>query len=134
MKVIAIIVLVVLGLFVVIGSIRQRKLLVNKFVIIVALIAIGIISLSNTLAGSTPQKLETQYYQRIAPSVQDAPYIVPTSSRAYYVSTFNETTKGIVLTCYYYYNQKKWERSTIPLPLDKTLYGNLQVYKRKIGG
>ena len=134
MVVIAIITLVLLGIYVILGSIRQHRLLFNKFVVIVAVIAIGILVLQGSLSKNDPQQVEIPPYQKIAPSVQQAPYVVQTSSRAYYVTTFKDSEDVLLLINYYFYSRKNWELADIPLPLDRSIYGNLKVVKRNIGG
>jgi len=104
-------------------------------VVFLAVVAIGIIVLSNSFGGSSsPQELQISRLQEKAPSVQDAPYYVQTSSRAYYIATFNDSEECLTLTSYYFYDHKKWESSFVPLPLDKQIYGNLKVHRRNIGG
>lgn len=133
MHTLAIIILVVLGLYIVVGSILKKKLLLSKFVVIIAVLAIGMLLLSSQFSSNDSQD-DIQAYQKIAPSVQNAPFMVQTSSRAYYVSTYLDTDDALTLTNYYFYDEKKWEKSSIPLPLDKSIYGELKVHKRIIGG
>jgi len=131
----AVLLLILLGLYVVIGSIRKRTLLINKFVVFLAVVAIGIIVFSNSFGSdSSSQEQQKSRLQEKAPSVQDAPYYVHTSSRAYYIATFDDSEECLTLTSYYYYDRKRWEPSSIPLPLDKQIYGNLKVHRRNIGG
>ena len=132
MLIVAIVLLVLIGLYVVLGSIRQKKLLINKGVILVTIIAVILIFISGHFSQSGNQQ-EVKYYQEIAPSIQKAPYILPTPSRAYYIATFQEDERYIVLTDFYYYdNGKKWEHTDIPLPLDKSLpgYSDLKILRR----
>jgi len=132
MFIIAVILLVLVGLYVVIGSIRQKKLLINKRVVIIAVVAVALLFFSSRFGNDNGDQ-QVQYYQEIAPSIQNAPYIVSTPSRAYYISTFQEDEAYLTLTCFYYYDKgNKWERSDIPLYLDKSLpeYSNLKVLKR----
>jgi len=132
MLAIAIITLVLLGIYVAIGSIRQRKLLINKFVAVLALISIVVIVISGSIEDRAQVAIPD--YQEIAPSVQDAPYVVQTSSRAYYVATFKDTEEVLTLTNFYIYDKKKWQNSDIPLHLDRTIYGEVRPIKRNIGG
>lgn len=134
MTAIAVIALILLLIYVVIGSIRQRKLLFNKTVLVVAIIAIGILVLQGQFSRDDPQRVEVPKYQQLAPPVQDAPYVLQTSSRAYYVATYKDTAEALILTSYYFYDKKKWELSDIPLPLDKSIYGELKPVRRNIGG
>lgn len=134
MGTLAIIILVLLGLYVIFGSMRQRKLLINKFVVIVGVVGIGILLLNGQFSKNDSAQTEIQYYQKLAPTIQEASYYLQTESRAYYVSTFQDSETSLVLTDYYYFDKKKWELSNVPLPLDKTIYGELKLYKRNIGG
>ena len=134
MQIVAIVLLVLLGLFVFIRSKQQHKLFLNKFVIIFTVIAVGILVIGGKMGSNDPQQVAVPYYQQIAPSSQDAPYVLQTSSRAYYVVSYNEIGDIVELTDYYYFNEKEWERAETSLPLDRRYYGNIQITKRNIGG
>jgi len=134
MSTFATVILVLLGLYVVLGSIRKRKLLINKFVVILAIVAVGLLLLAGN--SKSAEKAVTPQYQQISPSVQEAPYYLLTSTRAYYVATFEDTSRYLVLTNFYYYDRKKWENSDIPLYFDRAIpeFQDLKVIKRNIGG
>ena len=132
MFILSIIILVLVGLYVILGSIRQKKLLINKGVVIIAVVAVGLLFFSSRF-GNDESKTEVQYYQEIAPSIQAAPYMVLTPSRAYYIATFQDDDSYLVLTNFYYYDKgKKWVNTDVPLHLDKNLqeYSNIKVLKR----
>lgn len=124
--------LIVSGLITVLVSLKQRKLYLSKLLLIVAAASIGVLVFNNQVSSNIP-KSETAQYQEVSPSFSEAPYLVNTSSRAYYVSTYQEIPDGLLLTNYFYYNQKKWEASDKPLPLTEKLYGTITLSKRKGG-
>jgi len=132
--VLAVVVLVLLGVYVIFGSIRQHRLLINKFVVVLSIMAIAVILIQGSLSSKNPQQAE--YYQQIAPTVQQAPFVLPTPSRSYYIATFNDLPESLTLTNYYFYNKKEWEHSDIPLFFDRSIteYKNIKVIKRNIGG
>ena len=132
MLAVAIVLLVFVGLYVVIGSIRNRKLMINKGVVIITVIAVGLIFIQGYFNKGDLRQLEAPYYQQIAPPASYAPYGLSTPSRAFFIVSYEETDKYLVLDNFYYYDKKKWEYSETPLPLDKSLpeYANLEVIKR----
>jgi len=134
MSTFAIVILVLLGLYVVLGSIRKKKLLINKFVVILAIVAVGLLMLSGN--SQRAEKAVTPQYQQNIPSVQAAPYYLPTRTRAYYVATFSDNPIQLVLTNFYYYDRKKWANSDIPLYFDRAVpeFQNLKIYRRDITG
>jgi len=137
MIVLAIVILILLGLYVILHIIRHRNAPNIKVVLIIGAIAVGLIVINNTLnKDDATGRASIPYYQEIAPSVQDAPSVLPTPGRAYYIATFKENAEYITLTNYYYFNDQEWEFSSIPLPFDKSLpeFNKLQVYKRNIRG
>lgn len=132
MKVAAIIILIILIVLTIIASIKQRKLVLSRGVIILALIAIGIIYLTNLFGGNNPNQASNQI-QAKAPPVTEAPYLLQTSSRAYYVAAFKDDPQYLTMTVFYFYDKKKWQRSDIPLPIDKKVVP-YQISRRNIGG
>jgi hypothetical protein len=72
-----------------------------------------------------------EYYQDIAPSVKDAPYVLSTSSRIYYVADYSIDGDVILLKTYYTYDAEKWQKCSLPLPIDKNTFGEYRLYERK---
>lgn len=134
MKIAAIIILVLLGLYVLLGILRDKKLLLNKFTIFLAVVALGLLALSGGFSHTESDTRVVSSIQKKAPPVQLAPYMLQTSSRAYYVATFQDTPEYLILTDYFYYDRNQWLETAVPLMLDKVVYGNLEITKRNIGG
>ena len=133
-KVLAIIFLVMLGLFVIIASIRQRRLVFSKGIFFLSIIAIAAIVISGLMAPKDSNA--TQQISKIekkAPPVTEAPYVLQTSSRAYYIASYKDEKDYLVMTVYYYYDKNKWEKSDIPLMLDKKITP-YKISQRQIGG
>jgi len=72
-------------------------------------------------------------YFAIAPSSAQAPYIVQTTSRVYYVAQIQQDETLIILQEYYFYDEDSWQHSDLPIPLNKQFYGDTIVYQRKGG-
>lgn len=111
-------------------------ILKNKALILIAIIAVAVvfaIGYFNKQDKST-QPAAVYNYQKKAPPVQDYPRIVQTSSRAYYIATMTNINGVLTLTNYQYYDSRKWQTSTKPLPLDRKVFGLVQIYDRPKGG
>jgi len=129
MGILAIAILVIVGLVVIIGSIRKRKLLINKGVVILVLIGIGLFIFDSHFNNDDQ---EFTYYQQIAPNTVDAPYMLITDTRTYYVSEWYENERYFTLQRFWYFDKDEWEQGVIPLKFDKSLavYADLQILKR----
>jgi hypothetical protein len=93
----------------------------HRVLLIAAIIGIAILVANGTVfkdKGQTNQ-VAIPEYQKILPSVPNAPRIVQTTSRYYPYATSTDTKEAMILTDYYVYNSKQWEHSTIPLPIEK---------------
>jgi hypothetical protein len=71
-----------------------------------------------------------QHYQKVTPDYADAPKIVSTATRIYYARDYVDDGTTVILYDYYYYDNS-WECGTEPLYLDRTIYGNINIYDRK---
>lgn len=132
LKILAIVVLILVGLYVIIASIKQRKLVLSKSVFVIGGICAVVIVISGAFASNNPPTLAPEYQQAQVPPVKAAPYMLPTISRDYYVMASYEDGQYLWLTAYYEYNRKKWEYRDVPLPFDRELpeYSNLKLIKR----
>ncbi len=65
------------------------------------------------------------------PEVNAAPYIVQTTSRAYYAVDVNETSVAVTLVNYYETINGKWVYRESQLILRRSVYGQITVSKRK---
>jgi hypothetical protein len=65
------------------------------------------------------------------PTPKDAPFVVTTDSRVYYVSEYTETPEDIILLKFYSFHDGKWEKfDDVPLRLYKPVYRNIKITKR----
>lgn len=128
---VAVTVIVLIVVAVAVLSIHRRHLVINKYLIILIAVAVGVIFYTQQFQQNTPD-IEIPIYQEKAPSIQAAPYVLQTPSRAYYINKFEMQGDYLVLTDYYSYDKKKWRESDAPLYLDTTItgYKNLQVQSR----
>jgi len=102
-------------------------------ILLVALVAgVVFIFVARSCGGSGDETstINVPEYQKNAPSVEKAPYVVSTRSRMYYVEEYNEEGDMVTLVKYYIYNDKKWDFSKTPLPLDRKTYGEIRIYRR----
>lgn len=130
MSLLAIIILVVVGLIVVIGSIRKRKLLINKGVVIIVIIAIGLFVFDSHFNNKENENLAR--YQQIAPNIVDAPYMLITETRTYYVAEWYINDQYFTLQRFWFFDQDEWEIAPLPLLFDKSIpdYSDLNIVKR----
>jgi len=132
MTILAIIIIVLVGLYILGGLIFKHRLFITKLTIIPLIIAVGILVISNQFGSDEVEYPggNVQYYQKVEPPFEEAPLVVQTSSRIYYVATLIDEGDILTLTDYYYFDKKKWVYSDVPLPLDRNTYGNMKVYNR----
>ncbi len=111
-----------------------------KHKILLAMVVIGLVvffgartigQITSPKPSVTAQTLQAiPAYQQIAPTTAQAPQVLRTASRIYYVSTFTEDKRYLTLTKFYVYDSKQWQLITMPLVLDKAAYGGMKLYNR----
>ena len=69
-------------------------------------------------------------YQTLSPTQEQAPYVVSTGTRIYYVKQYTDKNNIVTLEQYYVYNQKTWQSQNKPLNLDRKYYGLITITKR----
>lgn len=125
---VAIVVLILKSPFLVIGAVVKNKALL--IIVVIAFVAfIGISAITSAMKTSDPMPPVPEY-QRIAPTKAEAPTVVATGSRIYYVSDFTQDEEGVTLLTFFVYNEKEWEKRTVPLRIDRNSYGIIKVYPR----
>lgn len=102
----------------------------QKAFLFLIVIGIGAVFLFGYFNKSKPDQVELPSYQMVIPTTQQAPYVVQTSSRIYYVSTMEDNADMLVLTDYYIYDKNEWEHIQTALPLDKQVFGEIEIYNR----
>ena len=87
-----------------------------RMLVVIAL-GVGIIFAVRTCACSNTSASQEKY-QQTEPSRIDAPYVLPTLTRVYYVKSYTQTDSTYLLQEYYTYDSKKWklQKTTIPVP------------------
>lgn len=131
MAVAAIIVIVLIAIIVLFGLFVKHKLIINKFIVILLILSVGYLVISSNLNKNKSESpnVEIPAYQKIAPDISNAPRVVQTSSRIYYVSSIADD--GVNLTLYKYYTyDKKWNYYDKPLVLSRNIYGTIKIYQR----
>lgn len=107
----------------------------HKILLVLLVLGIGGIfawRACNNIGNSPTSTVPIPSYQQIAPGVDKAPYVVTTTSRVYFVTDYTEDKdKGLItLKKYYLYDKKAWKLMSVPLILDKALYGDIKIYER----
>ena len=102
----------------------------NKILLILVLFLVGGFFIYNN--ATKDKVVAADYYIQVAPSVTQAPTLIQTTSRLYYVKSYTDDEKVITLTDWYSYDytQKKWLRNTQPFFIDRTVYGLVTVSSR----
>lgn len=109
--------------------IRRPRLLILFGVVVASVVVLR--ACAGGSATNNTQVVEQERYIEIAPSVADAPYIISTASRVYYVRSYTDSGQVINLDQYYTYDRKKWVSQTIPLLLDKACFGEVRITIRE---
>lgn len=99
-----------------------------RYLILVAVIVFAIMGIKacNTAFADNPT-VELPEYQKSAP--EDGLDVIQTSSRMYYARDYTDDGKVITLNEYYTYDSDKWQKSSVPLPLDRDIYGEIKVFE-----
>jgi hypothetical protein len=95
---------------------KHRGLMLVALIVIVAIVGIGTFNRNNSPAAVTTT-VPLPSYQQTAPAIENAPWVIETSSYLFYVNVYNDTAGEIVLQDYYVYESGKWKHHTDPLPL-----------------
>ena len=126
MTLLAIIVLIIKSPVIIVGYFFKHK----AFLVVVVII-VGAVFLIGYFNKQTSQlNIAVESYQRIAPSIQQAPRVVQTNSRVYYVATMSDDGQVLTLTNYYVYDKNEWQNVSLPLPLDRDIFGEIKIYNR----
>ena len=95
------------------------------------LIIVGVVVAIAIGSQNKPQaEASTPGIQAAAPTVAEAPYLLQTSSRLYYVVDYKDDNRVITLSSYYYYDKEKWALSEAPLDIDRKYYGAVNLVVR----
>lgn len=135
MNTIAIVVLVLSGLYLIAGIIFKKKLLVSKFLILIVFVAVGALVLSSQFGNDDEgSEIEIAEYYEKAPPPEYAPRVGSTITRTYFIAAQRDgyyfdvpNQDYITLTAFYYYDRKKWEYSDVPVPFK---YNEIRIYDR----
>lgn len=113
---------------VLIWIVKHPRILV--FILVIIGIIIGVRTCSNMFNHGS-KAAEPAVYQEKTPSISNAPYVVATDTRLYYVRKYTDDGQVITLEKYYTYDTKKWKLQNDTLPLDRKYYPRLKIYERK---
>lgn len=110
------------------GALLKNKVLL-VIVVVVFVLFLGISSITAQMKENNPTPPIPEY-QKVAPAKAEAPTVVATGSRVYYVSDFTQDEEGVTLLTFFVYNEKEWEKRTVPLRIDRNSYGIIKIYPR----
>ena len=99
-------------------------------ILLLFFLAFGVFSFFRNTYENRPDTLPIPEYQLIAPSAAEAPTVIATQSRVYYVVSVTTEEWGYLLLDYYTYEGSAWIRMTTPLPLHYDYYGGMMRYER----
>jgi len=101
------------------------RILKSKFGIVLVVILVVIIFVVPRLS---PPKQVPEFAKNV-PSIKQAPTLVQTSSRQYYVQKYVDDGKVLTLQVFYAYD-KNWQKYSTPLAIDRAVYRGVSVTKR----
>jgi len=105
-----------------------KYLVTNRVLLIVFVIAIvGFFAFRYFNSNDKENLVIIPHYQEIAPSVIEAPFVVQTKSRVFYVASAVQDANYYILNTWWDYDKKKWQKHETTLPLNKT---EIKIYKR----
>ena len=105
---------------------RHPRLLVLAVVVVFAVMGLRTCGAAFVTSTAAP----TEPYQEVAPPREEAPYVLATSTRVYYVTRYSDDGQVVTLHEYYTYDKKKWVGQTIPLRIDRAYYGEVRLHVR----
>lgn len=106
-----------------------------KILILVAIAVAALIGYQACNRGprTTPSGQQISEAQAKAPTVQEAPDVLQTYSRIYYLSQWHKVSDDeVILYSWYEWNGKKWtlQHSDVGVTFDKRTQGDFRLYKR----
>ena len=108
---------------------RHPKLLLVGVIIVFAFIGIHACSVLTRPKTSTGQPVPA--YALNVPPISEAPYMVQTQTRIYFVQSYSGTpTTTLTLNRFYSWDGKTWRLQTVPLTLVPKFIGPLRLYTR----
>jgi hypothetical protein len=112
---------------------RHPRILI--LLVVIAFIFFGVRACTSTFNKSTGTATAVELpkvaeYQTIAPSTKQAPYVVSTGTRIYYVAKYTDNKQLITLQQYFTFDKNTWQVHKTPLLLDRKYYGEITIIKR----
>ncbi len=105
-----------------------------KALIIIAIACGGLFAYQACSHNQEPKpNTNTSPAQAKEPSIQDAPAVLQTMSRMYYLVSYQEVNDTkVILYKWYEWNGKKWvlRQSDVGVPFEKQTQGDYRLYKR----
>lgn len=103
--------------------------------IILAILIVVLIVIPKLQCNSSPTNTQSKpllEYQKSAPPITDAPYILETTSRIYYVIRYKDD--GLIISlepyAYYVFSNNQWLLSPAPLLINRDVYGPVRLSTR----
>ena len=94
-------------------------------------VIVGLVFYGNYKANTAPDEPTPAHsVESILPDKKLAPVLIQTNSRTYYAASVTDDGRVVMISGYWVYNKDKWERGSGELPLDRDLYGVVEVRQR----
>ena len=104
------------------------KLLKNKLGLILIAVVVVVILISSQQGAKATAPVEP--YNKNVPGVNQAPTIIQTTSRIYYVKDYTDDGKVLMLQNFYYYDKDRWLKNKTELPIDRAVYKEIRIAPR----
>ncbi len=105
----------------------------HKIVLIAVAVAIGGLWAYQSCNRANPETKKQTTAEKLAPTIQEASYILQTYSSVYYVVKFEQPSSDeVILLRWYEWNGKKWtlQQSEQGVPFDRSTQGDFRIIKR----
>lgn len=95
--------------------------------LVLVIIVVGLVVYQRACVRSSTSVVDT-----LAPKVVEAPYVLRTVSRVYYVASLSEIPSGVILYRWYEWNGRAWVLcvSTEGVPFESSRHGPIQLIRR----
>ena len=106
---------------------KNKILLIGVVILVFFVIGSRMLGGNNKAAAPTLQQVMTS----TAPTIKQAPTMITTSTRQFYVKDYTDDGVILLLTKFYSYESSKWVyEQKFPLQIDRTVDKNIKVTKR----
>ena len=112
--------------------IKHPRILV--VVLVIGFIFVGIRSCTGAFSSGVNSKTlvsNAADYQNVSQTSVQAPFVISTGTRVYYVKTYTDKNDIVTLNGYFTYDKNTWQFHSTPLFMDRKYYGLITIAKRE---